>query len=195
MSGRVAAVFLDRDGTIIEDVNYCRRVEDVRLIGGAAEAISLLNKAGFKVVVITNQSGIARGYFSESTLRAIHERMISDILKEGGRIDAIYYCPHHPDDGCRCRKPRTALFERAARELSLDIRASYVVGDRISDILAGKVLGCTTVFVETGPISAEWDGLSADYKARNLLEGAKWIITHRSGTITVPACRREQRVQ
>lgn len=97
------AVFLDRDDTICRDVGYCRRPEDLELLPGAAEGIRLLNNAGFKVIVITNQSGIARGYFDEKTLHEIHKKMKRDLSRSGARLDAIYFCPHHPDEGCRCR--------------------------------------------------------------------------------------------
>jgi len=116
------AVFLDRDGTIAMDVHYCRRPEDFELLPTVPEAISLLNENGFMVVVITNQSGIARGYFTEETLAQIHQKMTGELAKYDARVDAIYYCPHHPDDGCQCRKPKTALFFRAAKELNIDFK-------------------------------------------------------------------------
>jgi D,D-heptose 1,7-bisphosphate phosphatase len=124
------AVFLDRDGTIARDVHYCRRVEDFELLPTVPEAIKLLNTNGFKVVVVTNQSGIARGYFTEQTLEQIHQKMKDELANHNAWVDAIYYCPHHPDDGCDCRKPGTALFLKAARELDIDLARSYVVCSR-----------------------------------------------------------------
>ena len=103
------AVFLDRDGTIAKDVHYCRRPEDFHILPRVPQAIRLLNQHGFKVVVITNQSGIARSYFTEETLSRIHDRMKSDLQRDGASIDAIYVCPHHPDEGCECRKPKPLL--------------------------------------------------------------------------------------
>lgn len=177
------AVFLDRDGTIAEDVNYCRRPEDFRIFPRAAEAIAMLNEAGLPVVVVTNQSGIARRYFTEETLAQIHQKMRDQLARGGARVDAIYYCPHHPDDGCRCRKPGTDLFQWAAEELGLALAESYVVGDREMDVLAGQALGCQTVLVETGPVPWTPDGARPDHRAPNLYEAVEWIISReRSST-------------
>lgn len=145
------AVFLDRDGTIARDVDYCRRPEDLDIFPAAGEAVRLLNNHGFKVVVITNQSGIARGYFNEQTLASIHQKMADELGRSGAKLDAIYHCPHHPDDSCECRKPKTALFRRAAQEMNIEFSLSYIVGDSSIDIKAGKALGCKTVLVTTGP--------------------------------------------
>ena len=171
------AVFLDRDGTIAEDVNYCRRPEDFRMFPRAAEAIAMLNKAGLAVVVVTNQSGIARGYFTEETLAQIHEKMRDELARQGAWVDAIYYCSHHPDDGCGCRKPGTDLFHRAAEELELALAGSYVIGDREMDVLAGQALGCQTVLVDTGPAIWPTNGASPDHRASTLYEGAQWIFS------------------
>ena len=128
------------------------------------------------MIVITNQSGIARGYFTEETLSKIHQKMINELSKYGAHIDAIYYCPHHPDDGCDCRKPKTALFHKAAKKFNIDFKSSYVVGDRQMDIDAGRALGCKTILVNTGPEDrGEIIGLP-DYTADNLLQAAKWIV-------------------
>lgn len=168
------AVFLDRDGTVAPDVNYCRRPEDFNLFPDAGEAVRLLNINGFKVVVVTNQSGVARGYFTEPMLARIHQKMIKQFQEQQAVIDAIYYCPHHPDDGCECRKPKTALFLRAARENDIDFTQSYVVGDLPIDIKAGKTLGCKTILVTTGP-NKEPDILP-DYVSSGLLQAAQWIL-------------------
>lgn len=169
------AVFLDRDGTIARDVHYCRRPEDFELLPTVPEAIRLLNTNGLKVVVITNQSGIARGYFTEETLARIHKKMEDELKKYWARVDAIYYCPHHPDDGCECRKPRTDLFLRAAKGLDIDLSRSVVVGDTQMDIHAGKALGCKTVLVNTGPLGGNGIIEPPDYTADSLLEAAQWI--------------------
>jgi D-glycero-D-manno-heptose 1,7-bisphosphate phosphatase len=170
------AVFLDRDGTIDKDVNFCRRPEDFELLPTAGEAVRLLNNHGFKVIVITNQSGIARGYFNEQTLACIHQKMADELGRYTAKLDAVYYCPHHPDDGCNCRKPKTALFRQAAREMDIELGLSYVVGDSSIDIKAGKALGCRTCLVTTGP-KQETDRLSpSDYTADRLVEAAQWII-------------------
>jgi histidinol-phosphate phosphatase family protein len=170
------AVFLDRDGTIARDVHYCRRVEDFELLPTVPEAIRLLNERGFKVVVITNQSGIARGYFTEETLARIHRKMVEELASQGARLDGIYHCPHHPDEGCKCRKPGTALFQQAAQELDIDFSLSYVVGDAQMDIDAGKALGCRTVLVTTGPKEGRDVTDPPDYTARSLMEAAEWIV-------------------
>jgi len=170
------AVFLDRDGTIAGDVPYCSRVEDFELLPSVSEAIKLLNQGGFKVVVITNQSGIARGYFTEETLAQIHQKMRGELAKRGAHVDAIYYCPHHPDEGCECRKPKTALFLRAANQLDIDYRHSFVVGDMRMDVEAGKALGCKTILVTTGPCRGKEVTDPPDYIAENLLEAAKWLL-------------------
>jgi histidinol-phosphate phosphatase family protein len=171
------AVFLDRDGTIAEDVPYCSQVEDFHILPTVPEAVKLLNENGFKVVVITNQSGIARGYFTEETLAQIHQKMKDELMKHGARIDAIYYCPHHPDDGCECRKPKIGLFHKAAKELNIDFHNSYMVGDMQIDIDAGRAAGCKTVLVTTGPDGGNSVINSPDHIAENLIEAAQWIIT------------------
>ena len=173
---RNKAVFLDRDGTIARDVHYCRRVEDFELLPTIPEAIKLLSANNFKVIVITNQSGIARRYFTEETLARIHKKMDEELAEHGSRLDAIYYCPHHPDDGCECRKPKTALFLQAAKELHIDPSRSFAIGDMQMDIDAGKALGCKTVLVATGPQGASSIVDPPDYGAHSLLEAAKWIL-------------------
>ena len=173
------AVFLDRDGTIARDVSYCSRPEDFEILPTVPEATKVLNQNGFKVVVITNQSGIARGYFTEEALAQIHQRMEAELNKHSARIDAIYYCPHHPDEGCQCRKPGTALFRLAAKELGIDFNRSFMVGDMQMDIDAGKALGCQTVLVTTGPQGGSNIITPPDYTADTLLEAVQWIIRGR----------------
>lgn len=141
------AVFIDRDDTIAKDVPYCSRPEDLEILDGAPEAIARLNDAGFLVVVVTNQSGIGRGYFDERTLKEIHDRMISDIGSKGGRIDAIYHCPHHPDDGCGCRKPEIGMGLKAISDLGIDPERSFMIGDSDADAEFGRRLGCRTLRV------------------------------------------------
>jgi len=147
------AVFFDRDGTIAKDVHYCRRPEDFVLLADAAKVIKVLNDHGFKVIIITNQSGIAHGYFSEETLDEIHKKMREDLGREGARVDGIYYCPHPPDDNCECRKPKPLLVLRATRDFNLDLKNSFVVGDLQKDVELGKAVGCRTILVDSSPIS------------------------------------------
>ena len=149
MFGR-RAVFIDRDDTIVQDVPYCSRPEDLRLFPGVGESIRKINEAGYLAVLVTNQSGIGRGYFDEATLNRIHDKLRTDLAADGARLDAIYYCPHRPDEGCECRKPATGLLERAVRELGIDLRSSYVIGDSENDVAMGKKAGCNCIQVTEG---------------------------------------------
>jgi D-glycero-D-manno-heptose 1,7-bisphosphate phosphatase len=181
-------VFLDRDGTINEEVNYLSHPDQLRLIAGAAEAIKRFNQAGLKVVIITNQAGVARGYFSENTLQQIHLELERMLRAQDAHIDAIYYCPHHPTAGigvykidCNCRKPKPGLLERAARELNLYPRRSFIVGDKPADLQAGDAMGCRTILVRTGyglESEKELAGgeFQPDHIADDLLEAARWIL-------------------
>jgi D,D-heptose 1,7-bisphosphate phosphatase len=171
------AVFLDRDGTIARDVHYCRRPEDFKLFKDVPISIKKLNENGYKTVLITNQSGIARGYFTENTLSRIHQKMIDELAAAGATIDAIYYCPHHPDQHCDCRKPGTALFRKAAKDLDIDLVSSYMIGDTEKDINAGKKAGCTTVLVTTGPKTENEAIDRSDYSANSFKNAIHWILS------------------
>jgi D-glycero-D-manno-heptose 1,7-bisphosphate phosphatase len=184
--GRPAA-FLDRDGTIIREVDYLGSPTQVRLLPRAGEALRLLNEAGLAVVVTTNQSGIARGMLTEDDLERIHLVLEERLAHRGARLDGIYYCPHHPDVGeklhrirCRCRKPSPGMLERAARELDLELSQSYAVGDGARDVEAGRRAGCRTVLVRTGHGDAvDAVSLGPDLVAKNLFEAVKWILRDR----------------
>jgi D-glycero-D-manno-heptose 1,7-bisphosphate phosphatase len=154
---RQAAVFLDRDGTINEEVGYLDRPEKLKLIPGAAEAIHLINASGMKAILVTNQSGVARGFFDEADVGAVHARLRELLLAEGGFLDGIYFCPHHPTEGrgryllsCDCRKPAPGLLIQAAAEFNIDPAGSYMVGDTLKDIEAGERVGARGVLVRTG---------------------------------------------
>ena len=154
---RQAAVFLDRDGTINEEVGYLDRIEKLRLIPGAAEAIRLINESGMKTIVVTNQSGVARKIFDEASVDEVHTRLRDMLRAEGAFLDGVYYCPHHPTEGrgdylrtCDCRKPAPGLLLRAAEELRLDLARSYMVGDTLKDIEAGTRAGAKGILVRTG---------------------------------------------
>jgi D-glycero-D-manno-heptose 1,7-bisphosphate phosphatase len=156
------AVFLDRDGTINEERDYLWRVEDFVFIPGAPEAIRLLREAGFLVVVVTNQSGIGRGYYDEAALERLHAHMAAELAKAGAGVDAAYFCPHHPRHGqgeygreCACRKPLPGMLLSAASDLGIDLAGSWVVGDKLSDIEAGQAAGCRSLLVRTGYGAAE----------------------------------------
>jgi len=137
------AAFLDRDGVLNVDRGYVYRPEDLQWIDGAAAAIRLLNEAGYHVIVITNQSGIARGLYTESDMHRLHDYMRGELARQGARIDAIYYCPHHPEGTvarytmtCRCRKPGTGMLEQAAAEFAIDLGRSFFIGDKDADMQA-----------------------------------------------------------
>jgi D-glycero-D-manno-heptose 1,7-bisphosphate phosphatase len=144
-----AAVFLDRDGTLIRDVNFLARAEQVELIAGAAAAVRRINEAGMPAIVITNQSGIARGYFTQADYETVHARMVELLKADGARVDAAYVCPHFPDVSgpCECRKPGTLLYRRAADEHGLDAKASWFIGDRLRDVSPAEELGGTGILV------------------------------------------------
>jgi D-sedoheptulose 7-phosphate isomerase len=142
------AVFIDRDDTIAKDVPYCARPEDMKLLDGVPEAIAKLNAAGYLVVVVTNQSGVARKKFTEKDLAEIHAKMIVDIEKEGGKIDDIFYCPHHPDDGCGCRKPDPGMGIAAVAKHKINTKISFMIGNSDADVEFGKAIGCTPIKVD-----------------------------------------------
>ena len=176
------AVFLDRDGTIAEEVGYLNHLSRFRMFPFAAQAVRQLNLAKLPVIVITNQSGIARGYFPESLVHMVHELMTDQLAAAGARADAVYYCPHKGDDACDCRKPKPGLLERAAREHRLDLRRSFVVGDRYGDVELAHRVGARAVLVRTGYGEGEVQWHSAkwpsppDFIADDLVEAANWIL-------------------
>ncbi|MBJ6723261.1 D-glycero-beta-D-manno-heptose 1,7-bisphosphate 7-phosphatase [Geomesophilobacter sediminis] len=155
--GTRKAVFLDRDGTINVEVEYLSRVEDFQFIPGAPLAIKSLKEAGFLLVVVTNQSGIGRGYYDETALERVHRFMHEELEKFGVSIDACYFCPHHPEHGvgpyridCACRKPLPGMLLQAAHDLNIDLAASYMIGDKLADVKAGLKAGCSSILVQTG---------------------------------------------
>ena len=154
MYGR-RAVFVDRDDTIAEDVPYCDSPDKFRLFDGVPEAIKRLNDAGYLVIVVTNQSGIARGKFSEEVLNSIHRKMVDEVTAKGGRIDDIFVCPHHPDDKCGCRKPETGMGIAAVRKHHIDVKRSYMIGNGDCDMEFGKRLGCRCIRVGDGTTFAD----------------------------------------
>ena len=151
------AIFMDRDGTISEEVGYVNHLSRYRLLPRSLEAIRLINRAGFLAIVTTNQSGVARGYFSESLVKQVHDRLLAWTREGGARLDAIYYCPHHPREGgppyradCDCRKPRPGMIRKAAAEHGIDLSRSYVIGDSRVDLEAGSGAGVPGILVLTG---------------------------------------------
>lgn len=143
------AVFIDRDDTVAMDVPYCSRPEDLKLFNGVGQAIRRLNEAGFLVIMITNQSGVARGYFDEATLHRIHAKMRRDLALEGAKVDGIYYCPHLPDSGCCCRKPGPGLVQKAMHDFEIDLLGSYFIGDSEHDVELGRRIGTKAFRVDS----------------------------------------------
>jgi D,D-heptose 1,7-bisphosphate phosphatase len=175
------AVFFDRDGVINKEIGYLDSPDKVEIIPGVSEAISLLNKNKFKVVVITNQSGIARGYFTESTLNEINDFIKSELEKDHGKIDAVYYCPHHPDEGCDCRKPKIGMIEKAKEDLDIDLENSYLIGDKVTDVQTGVNAKLKSILLLTGYGREEKEklkdsGIEVDYIAEDPLSAIEWIL-------------------
>jgi D-glycero-D-manno-heptose 1,7-bisphosphate phosphatase len=168
-----AAVFLDRDGTLMRDVDYCGEPKDVHIFAGASEALGKLRERGYKIIIVTNQSGIARGYFSEEQYHAV-EREVCRQLGED-LIDATYFCSHRPDQACDCRKPAPGLVLRAASEHHLDLRRSFFIGDKDSDMQCGRSAGVKTILVHTGYGEAA-DAGAADFVVPDIAAAASLII-------------------
>jgi D-glycero-D-manno-heptose 1,7-bisphosphate phosphatase len=143
-------VFLDRDGTINDEVGYLNHLDRFRMFPFVGPAIRRLNQAGLAVIVVSNQSGVARGYFPESFVAQVNQRMLRELHAAGAQVDGVYYCPHGSGDGCACRKPKTGMIEQAANEHHLDVARSYVVGDRYGDVELALRAGCKSIFVRTG---------------------------------------------
>jgi D-glycero-D-manno-heptose 1,7-bisphosphate phosphatase len=182
-------VFVDRDGTLIEEVGYLDRVERLALYPWTTDALRALNRAGLKIVLVSNQSGIARGFFTEAVVDEVHRHMAALLSEGGAHIDAYYYCPHHPDGkvpafacACDCRKPKRGLVDRAVREFGIDPARSFVVGDRWLDVGLARTIGGRGILVRTGYGATEEphppEGLSADAVADNFAGAASWILRH-----------------
>jgi len=186
------AVFLDRDGTINEEVGYLDSIDKLKLFANTAESIRLINESGMKAVVMTNQSGVAKGYFTEEFVRKVHERIQEMLWERGAVIDAFYYCPHHQTEGigvylqsCACRKPEAGMLIQASKELAIDLRRSYTVGDMLKDIQVAHTVGAKGILVKTGyGINTIEKDLTSDsseicqpsYIAEDILDAVKWII-------------------
>ena len=177
MSMTKQAVMFDRDGTIIVERHYLSRPNDVELIPGVAEAMSRLQVAGFALVVLTNQSGIAREFFELGDLEKVHDRLRDLLAAEGVDLDGIYYCPHHPEEQCCCRKPAPGMIEKAVEALGFDPEKSTMIGDKVCDIKLGESVGATTILVRTGyGRQIEREGVcKPDYIADDVVEAVRWI--------------------
>ena len=186
-----AAVFLDRDGTINEQMGYINHISRFQLLDGAAKAIARLNRLRVPVVVVSNQSGLGRGYFPEELLEQVHEKMIELLAAHGAHVDGIYWCPHHPDakvarfkkKNCGCRKPDIGLLKQAARELNLDLESSFMVGDRWSDLKCGQRAGARSILVLTGYGRGDLEYIGPgqqvqpDFVAEDLPGAVDWIAS------------------
>ena len=185
--GRVA-VFLDRDGTLNEELNYIRTPDQLHLVEGAGEAVGRLNERGLITCVISNQSGVARGFLTEDDLSPIHSKLKRELARGGGRIDRIYYCPHHPTEGiapynieCDCRKPKIGMLERAVSEFGVDLSRSFLVGDSVVDMQAGNAAKTRTILVLTGYGTSAKEqcannNIHIDHVAATIVEAIDFIL-------------------
>lgn len=187
-------IFLDRDGTMNEEVNYLHRPEDLRILPGVPEAVRMWNERGYRVVVVTNQAGVARGYYTEADVEILHEYLNRQLDKKGAHVDHFFYCPHHPEYGigeykkeCRCRKPQTGMFEMAEAYYQVDKSRSFMVGDKLIDVEAGKNYGIRGILVGTGYGAVERDRAKLEetskgeelpyvFYAEDLMGAARYII-------------------
>jgi D-glycero-D-manno-heptose 1,7-bisphosphate phosphatase len=183
------AIFMDRDGTLCDEVGYVNHVDRIRLLPRSAEAVRKANAAGFQTVVVTNQAGVARGYFEEWLIDEVHDRVRHLLADEQARLDGIYYCAHHPSAGappyrkdCDCRKPKPGMLLRARDEMGIDLESSYMIGDTVKDIAAGRAAGATPILVLTGYGKGELEHQShawtvkPAYVAEDLLDAVAWIL-------------------
>lgn len=184
------AVFIDRDGTISEEVGYINHASRFRLFPYAAPAIKHLNENGWLAIVVTNQAGVARGYFSEDMIQTVHAAMTNELESSGAKLDAVYYCSHHPSVGeppyrfdCDCRKPKPGLISRAVADFDIDLAKSWMVGDRYSDIELARNACVKSMFVLSGYGRGEWEHQRSgwqeqpDQVAENLLEAVRLIVS------------------
>jgi heptosyltransferase-2 len=189
---RGITIFLDRDGTTNRDTGYIKTPDELQIFPGAVEAVARLKRAGARVVVITNQSGVGRGLFSLEALGAIHARLRATFEAGGAPFDGLYYCPHHPDDGCACRKPGTLMVERAMAELGVELSRAYVIGDQRRDVDLARRIGARSVLVTTGPTSAQaleelrQEGAAPDCVATDLSHAVTWIFADAGQPASTP---------
>lgn len=183
------AVFFDRDGTLNEDVGYLDRLERLHLYPYVTEAMRVVSRAGYRIVIVTSQAGIALGFVDEPTVQRIHTHIVERMAEAGVRVDGVYYCPHHPNAKveryrvtCDCAKPKPGLVLQAARDLDLDLPRSFVVGDRWRDLQMGQAAGTRGILVRTGygetEAGAPPSGARAEAVVANAMEAASWIVRH-----------------
>jgi D-glycero-D-manno-heptose 1,7-bisphosphate phosphatase len=172
---------MDRDGTVSEEIGYMYHSDLYRPFAWAGEAIRRINESGMKAILITNQSGVERGYFPESMVHAVHDVLRAQLARCNAHLDGIYYCPHQPDAGCECRKPKPGMIFQAAREMNIDVTQSFMIGDRYLDVEVGRAAGAKSILVRTGDGVAELEQYrdcpyQPDYIADNLLDAVDAIL-------------------
>ncbi|MEK7540623.1 MAG: D-glycero-beta-D-manno-heptose 1,7-bisphosphate 7-phosphatase [Patescibacteria group bacterium] len=173
----IKAVFLDRDGTInINEPEYIHKIEDFKFVPGAISALKKLSRTGYKIIIITNQSGIARGYYSEKELKVLHNWMLKELKNKRVRIDKIYYCPHGPDDNCFCRKPKIGMFLQAVKDFNINLSKSWFIGDDTRDVMAGREANIKTVKI--GGRMPKSLKLEPNYYAKNILEAVNIVLNN-----------------
>ena len=172
------AVFIDRDGTLMQDVDYCGDPKQVAVFPGANAALQALRRAGFKIFIITNQSGIGRGYFTETAYRAVEAEVVKQLAP--AVVDATYFCPHAPGEPCACRKPAPGMVKQAAKEHGVDLARSFFIGDKAADVECGRRAGTRRILVRTGYGSSVGD-VNADHVADDLQEATQWILSQTKG--------------
>ncbi len=170
------AVFLDRDGVIVEDIGYHYKIEDFKFVKNAIKGLKLLKN--LNLFMVTNQSGIGRGYYTLEDFEKFNIHLLKELKKRGIKIVKTYYCQHKPEDNCECRKPKTKLLKVAEKEFMVDLKKSFVIGDRKKDIELGKNAGCRTILVLSGKGTEEKKNSEADFIGKDLLEAAKWVISN-----------------
>ena len=179
------AIFLDRDGTIIEDKGYVHKIEDFKLLAGASDGIKKFNRAGFLVIIVSNQSGIGRGYYTEKDAQIFNEFLVSELKKQGAKIDDVFICPHYPESKikfyqkiCECRKPKPGMLLAAAAKYKIDLNSSWMIGNEKKDIDAGIAAGCKTVLISENTSHYNINTVNSNviFVAKNLLKASEYIL-------------------
>lgn len=168
------AILIDRDGVLVEDIGYHHKLKDFKLVPNAVEGLRILKN--YKLIIVTNQSGIGRGYFTIKDFKNFNDHLIQELKKHGIKIEKTYVCPHKPEDNCGCRKPKIKFLKDAEKESGINLSKSFMIGDKKIDIEMGQNAGCKSILVLTGRGIKEKENAEADYIAKDLLDAAKWIL-------------------